>query len=63
MHSDLSQVLFLCIVFRTLSRFDDAAIIASAGVTVGLEKYLCLKNNFVLILVAIVYFEHIVQHV
>ena len=56
MHFDLSQVLFLWIFFRTLTRFYDAAIIASAGVTVGLERYLCLKNTFVLILVALVYF-------
>ena len=48
--------------FRTLARFDAAAIIASAGVTVGLERYLCLDNTFVLILVALVSFEHTVQH-
>ena len=41
---------------------DAAAIIASAGVTVGLERYYCLKNTFVLILVALVYFDHNVHH-
>ena len=32
--------------FRTLARFDAADIIASAGVTVGLKRYMCLKNTF-----------------
>ena len=48
--------------FRTLARFDAAAIIASAGIIVGLERYLCLKNTFVLILVVLLSFEHSVQH-
>ena len=48
--------------FRTLAGFDAAAIIASAGVTLGLERYLCLKNTFVLIIVALVSFDHTVQH-
>ena len=48
--------------FSTLSMFDDAAIIASAGVTVGLERYLCLNNTFVLILVSLVSFDHTFQH-
>ena len=42
--------------------FGAAANIASAGVTVGLERYLCLKNTFVLILVTFVSFDHTVQH-
>ena len=62
MQFDLSHVLFLWIFFRTLARFDAAAIIASAGVTVGLERYLCLKNTFVLILVALVSFGNTAQH-
>ena len=61
MHFDLSQVLFVLILFRTLARFDAAAIIASTGVIVGLERYLCLKNTFVLIIVAIVSFDHTIQ--
>ena len=47
---------------RTLDRIDAAAIIASAGVTVGLERYLCLNNTFALILVALVSFDHTVQN-
>ena len=45
-----------------LAGFNAADIIASSGVTVGLERYLCLKNTFVLILVALVYFDHTVQN-
>ena len=62
MQFSLSQVLSLWIVFRTLARFYVAATIASAGVTVGLVNYLCLNNTFALILVALVYFDHTVQH-
>ena len=42
--------------------FGAAANIASAGVTVGLERYLCLKNTFVLNIVSLVSFDHTVQH-
>ena len=47
---------------RTLDRFNAAVFIASAGVTVGLERYLSLNNTFVLILVALVSFDHTIQH-
>ena len=62
MHFDLIQVLFFRIFFRTLAGFDAAAIIASAGVTLGLERYLCPKNTFVLIIVALVSFDHTFQN-
>ena len=62
MQFDLSQVLFLWVVFRTLTRFNTSAIIESAGVTVGLDRYLCLKNTFLIIIVVLVSFDHTVQH-
>ena len=62
MHLYLIQVFFLWIFLRTLDRFNAAVFIASAGVTVGLKRYLCLKNTFVLIIVDLVSFDHTLQH-